>query len=202
MHPAALRCAESTLVYVPAVAKTDREAILSVALDRVRADGLAALSWRALAADVGIAPNALYHYFPTRAHLENALSEEAAQRMHASLRREVTRLPAPSRTVAADRILALSTAYLRFAQREPHLYTAMLNGPCGTDEPNPEHVALWSFVLGTAAALHGETRATSAAMSLWALLHGAVALLQAGALVGVRPADSIQFGLDAWMRTP
>lgn len=187
-----------TLGAVPAVAKTDRDAILSLALDRVRTDGMPALSWRALAADVGIAPNALYHYFPTRAHLDNALSEHAAQRMHKALRREVARL-ASSKESAADRIRALSTAYLRFAQREPHLYAAMLSGPCGTGEPNPEHQALWQFVVDATAALHGQAKATEAAMSLWALLHGAVTLLHSGSLSGARPAESIEFGLNAWI---
>ena len=55
---------------MPAIAKTDREAILQAALKRVRRDGLAGFSLRALAGDVGITTNALYHYFPVRAHLE------------------------------------------------------------------------------------------------------------------------------------
>lgn len=185
---------------VPAVPKTDREAILAAALDRVRSGGLADLSWRALAAEIGIAPNALYHHFATRAQLESALSEQAAQRLHAAIRREMKRLPSSPQTSAADRTRALTTAYLRFAQREPHLYAAMLSGPCSTDEPNPEHTALWSLVVSTAAALHGDAKAEASAMSLWSLLHGAVALQQAGALGAVPVAESIEFGLETWMR--
>lgn len=191
---------------VPAVSKTDREAILQAAVVRLRADGMQALSMRTLAADVGIAPNALYHYFPSRAHLEQALSGEAARHMLLTLERagKAARAGNVRRTSRADaelRIRALAAGYVRFAQREPHLYAVMLQGPCDTGEPNEHYTALWEFVCEAAGVLHGEERASESAMSLWALLHGAVALQQAGALKGMKPAECVQFGLNAWMRS-
>ncbi|GAA3752530.1 TetR/AcrR family transcriptional regulator [Terriglobus aquaticus] len=192
---------------MPAVAKTDRDTILQAALLRLRRDGLAGLSLRALAADVGIATNALYHYFPSRSHLENALSEEAARRLLAALQRgtatrRIDESREGSKAAAAERIRALAAGYLRFARREPHLYAAMLQGPCEPGESNANHAALWNFVCETAGVLHGDKRADSAAMSLWALLHGAVALQQAGALAGVKAGDCVRFGLDAWIASP
>ena len=172
---------------------------------------MAGLSLRSLAADVGIATNALYHYFPSRSHLENALSEEAARRLHAALQRAVAKSPAARSNKAAERrskaaertarerVAALATGYLRFARREPHLYAAMIQSSCDTGEPQQAHNALWGFVCDVSAALHGTERAASAARSLWALLHGTVSLQQSGALAGKPEDDSITFGLNAWI---
>jgi len=44
-------------------AKTDRQAILSAALEQLTRNEMRALSLRGLAASLGIAPNALYRYF-------------------------------------------------------------------------------------------------------------------------------------------
>ncbi|WP_419805105.1 TetR/AcrR family transcriptional regulator [Terriglobus sp.] len=186
---------------MPAVAKTDREAILQAALVRLRRDGLPALSLRSLAADVGIATNALYHYFPSRSDLENALSDRAAYRMHAALQRDLARRSREAKLSPADRVSTLAAGYLRFAQREPHLYAAMVHGPCSTGETTEGHTALWQLVYEAAAALHGEAEASHAAVSLWALLHGTISLLQAGAL-SMKPDECIRFGLQAWMQVP
>ena len=188
---------------MPAVAKTDRETILQAALKLLRRDGMAALSLRALAADVGIATNALYHYFPSRDDLAAALAEQAAAKLHAAIQREVTRrtAAAPSasaRQAAEHRAAALAEGYLRFAQREPHLYAAMIHKPCG-EQKRDAYVALWDFVCEVAAALHGQDQAAEAAVSLWSLLHGTVSLHGAGAIHDLSPAESIHFGLRAWM---
>lgn len=186
---------------MPAIAKTDREAILKAALARLRRDGLAAVSLRALAADVGIATNALYHYFPSRSDLENALSDQAALRMHAAIERDLAKRAANGRLAPAGRVSTLAASYLRFAQREPHLYAAMIHGPCDDGVPAEGHTALWHLVYDAAAALHGEAEARDAAVSLWALLHGTLSLLQAGAL-RMKPEECIRFGLRAWLQAP
>ena len=186
---------------MPAPAKTDRDTILKAALARLERDGLPALSLRALAGDVGIATNALYHYFPSRADLEDALSDLAALRMHAAMERDLKRRAREGELSPTGRVTALASGYLRFAQREPHLYAAMIHGPCQTDEPRAGHTALWNLVYGAAAALHGEAEAAASAVSLWALLHGTLSLLQSGAL-RMKPEECIRFGLEAWLRTP
>ena len=168
---------------------------------RLRRDGLPALSLRALAGDVGIATNALYHYFPSRSDLENALSDKAALRMHAALDREITKQVREKKLSPRDRIGVLASGYLRFAQRDPHLYAAMIHGPCADGETTEGHTALWELVYDTAVTLHGEAEASHAAVSLWALLHGTVSLLQAGALK-MEPEECIRFGLSAWMQAP
>ena len=183
---------------MPAIAKTDRNAILKAAGIRLGRDGLAALSLRLLAADLGIATNAIYHYFPSRSDLEDALSDLAASRMHTFMERDLKRRARQQEPSPTARVTTLASAYLRFAQREPHLYAAMINGPCNTDEPRAGHTALWNLVYQAAAALHGEANATDAAVSLWALLHGTLSLLQSGALQ-LKPEECIRFGLEAWL---
>ena len=186
---------------MPAIAKTDRDSILKTALTRLQRDGLAALSLRILAADVGIATNALYHYFPSRSDLEDALSDLAASRMHVAMERDLKRRARQHDLSPANRVTTLASSYLRFARREPHLYAVMIHGPCTRDQPRAGHTALWNLVYQAAAALHGEAKATDAAVSLWALLHGTLSLLQSGALQ-IEPEECIRFGLQAWLQRP
>ena len=178
---------------MPAPPKTDRRAILEAAVRRVRGGGGGALSLRALAADLGVAPNALYHYFPDRDHLLAALSNEVAARLHTALTRGAR---AGS---ASQRLLAMAEAYLRFARKEPEIYDLLL-GPSGCEgEDRGAHQALWTAVLATVAEVHGTADAPLAATSLWALLHGAVALERAGVLGETKPKESIAYGLRAWL---
>ena len=50
--------------------KTSRETILEAAIGLIEAQGLDQLSMRALAAQLGVTPNALYRYFASKAELE------------------------------------------------------------------------------------------------------------------------------------
>lgn len=178
--------------------------ILETALKLLRRNGMAALSLRALGAEVGIATNALYHYFPSRDDLTAALAEKAAEKLHRSIQREVTRRTAAAagdstaRQAAEHRAAALAEGYLRFAQREPHLYAAIIHKPCG-EQKRDAYTALWEFVCEIAAALHGYDQAAAAAVSMWALLHGTVSLHQAAAIQDLSPFESVAFGLRAWM---
>ena len=176
---------------MPAVAKTNRDTILRAAVARLRQESLGALSLKALATDVGITTNALYHYFPDRAHLEAALANESAKSLHRALRRVLR---------GKEPILTMARAYLRFARTQPHLYDLLLHSCEDTDECNDGHQELWLAVLASVTELHGEQNAAKAATSLWALLHGAVALERAGVLGTTKPSDNIEYGLRAWMQ--
>ena len=178
---------------MPALAKTGRDAILKAALARVAEDGMAALSLRSLAADVGIATNALYHYFETRAHLETALSDAAGGALLDALEHGLRRRHGRAR------IQALGKAYVAFARAQPHLYALFSTAGCDDTVDRPHHRALWDLVIAESTLLHGEQRAEAAATSLWALLHGTVALHSAGMLEGTKPEQNIQFGLEAWI---
>ncbi len=180
---------------MPALAKTDREKILRAALKRLRRGGIASVSLRLLAADLGITGNALYHYFPDRAHLEAALSSHSARMLQQALTKGLVQ------TEPEARLLGMAARYLAFARKEPHLYDVMCraNPAASVPEEAEAHTLLWQTVLAEVTALHGDTNAPRAATSLWALLHGSVALERAGVLGDAKPRDSVDFGLQAWM---
>ena len=180
---------------MPALAKTDREKILRAALKRLRRGGIASVSLRLLAADLGITGNALYHYFPDRAHLEAALSSHSARMLQQALTKGLVE------TEPEARLLGMAARYLAFARKEPHLYDVMCraNPAASVPEEAEAHTLLWQTVLAAVTALHGDANAPRAATSLWALLHGSVALERAGVLGDAKPRDSVDFGLQAWM---
>ncbi len=76
---------------MPYPAKTDRQAILSAAFEQVEREGLQSMYLRGLAANLGLAPNALYRYFSDRAALESAIHAETARRLHEARKRAVSK---------------------------------------------------------------------------------------------------------------
>ena len=85
--------------------------------------GLGDLSLRTLAASLDLAPNAIYRYFSDRSALEAALAGEAARQMELALRRAAD----GCEPVAAIR--EMSSAYIKFAKDNRHLYDVMMSPP-------------------------------------------------------------------------
>ena len=173
-------------------AKTDREAILAVALDQVARDGADKLAIRSVAAALCLAPNALYRYFTNLAALEAALAEESRRRLLAVLQK------AAARKSAEQAISSIARAYVRFAREQPEVFSLTLMPSAAEDENGGAHTESWTFVLAQVARIYGERRAPEAAIVLWAFLHGMTALEAAGVFGVRKPASS--FGLDFWMK--
>ncbi len=95
------------------------EEIIATALAMVRAEGATNLSLRRVAEQMEYSSAALYRYFPDKA----ALVAELCRRGFAEFARRLEAVPTD--LPAAERLLALGEAYLRFAADEPHLYTLM-----------------------------------------------------------------------------
>ncbi|WP_263377544.1 TetR/AcrR family transcriptional regulator [Granulicella paludicola] len=177
---------------MPFPSKTNRNAILSAALDELSSDGIRNLSLRKIAATLGLAPNAIYRYFSDRAALEGALADECARRLELVLRKATH--PAD----AAKSIRRMADAYLHFAKNDRNLYEVFMSFH------TPDHVgsprqSLWTFTVEQVQRITGETHAGEAAVALWALLHGA-ATLEAGKVHGQnKPASGFEFGLSAWL---
>lgn len=174
-------------------AKTDREAILAVAIAQAAASGPQGISVRSVATALGLAPNAIYRYFRDRAELEAAVSEAVTITLHRALETAV----AKKSPEAAIRALARS--YVEFARSERGLYQLFML--CETDDParNAAHNALWEFVLTQVARLTGKRAAAPAATALWAFLHGTATLEELGALDPSEPEANLRFGLQAWL---
>ena len=177
---------------MPFPSKTDRNAILSAALEELSSGGIRNLSLRNIAATLSLAPNALYRYFSDRAALEAALADECARRLEMVLRK------ATHGADAAKSIRRIADAYLHFAKANRNLYEVFMSfyTPDHADSPRQR---LWSFTVEQVQRITGETHAGEAAVALWALLHG-VATLEAGKVYGKNKPDSgFEFGLNAWL---
>jgi AcrR family transcriptional regulator len=180
-------------VLVPYPSKTDRQTILSAALKQLARDGLRNMSLRGLAASLGVAPNALYRYFADRAALEAAMSAESARQLNYVLKR------AAGHKGPVEAVRSMALAYIRFARENPHLY-GLLMAPCTPSEEDAEsHQDLWNFVVDQVALISTQSRAREAAVALWALLHGTVALEAAQVFGEEKPFSGFDFGLEAWL---
>src|ERR1700675_1246480 len=178
---------------MPYPSKTDRQTILSAAVKELARKGIRDLSLRNLAASLGLAPNALYRYFSDRAALEAALANEAARRLEQALRK------AAGGCEPVTTIRKKSSAYMKFAKDNRHLYEVMMSLHA------PEHDAaslhsLWAFTIEQVQRIAGPDRAAQASVALWAFLHGAVTLEAAQVFGESKPASGLEFGLDAWLR--
>jgi len=102
-----------------------RERIIAAALALIERDGLASFSMRGLGAALRCEAMSLYHYFPSKAHLQDALVDHALA--------EVVTEPAPSDPIERLRVMAYS--YRAMAHRYPKLYQLLavhrLNTPTG-----------------------------------------------------------------------
>src|SRR5580658_4765972 len=177
---------------MPYPSKTDRQAILSAAVKDLAHRGIRDLSLRNLAASLDLAPNAIYRYFSDRSVLEAALANEAARRLELALRK------AADGCEPVTAIREMSSAYIKFARDNRHLYEVMMSFHV------PEHDAtsrqsLWTFTVEQVQRIAGSDRAAKASVALWAFLHGAVALEAAQVFGESKPASGLEFGLDAWL---
>lgn len=176
-----------------AASKTDRKQIIGAAMELLAHGGLRSVSVRSVAAQLDLAPNALYHYFADVEDIKAAIAAEVAARLHVVLEKAV-------RGKTADRaIRAIAAAYMAFAREQHLLYEALLV-PRPATGPNaiaPE--MLWLFFVGQVRRITGEPRAPQAAVALWAMLHGMAALESVGAFNEQIPSTGFEFGLDAWM---
>jgi AcrR family transcriptional regulator len=177
---------------MPYPSKTDRETILSAAVKHLAHAGIRDLSLRNLAASLDLAPNAIYRYFSDRSALEAALANEAARQLELALRKAAD----GCEPVAAIR--GMSSAYIKFAKDNRHLYDVMtsLHAP---EHDATSHQSLWTFTIEQVRRVAGSDRAAEASVALWAFLHGAVALEAAQVFGESKPASGLEFGLNAWL---
>jgi len=181
-----------TVFCMPYPSKTDRQTILSAALKELVHGGIRDLSLRNIAASLDLAPNAIYRYFPDRRALEAALANEAARRLELALRK------AADGREPVTAIREMSSAYIKFARDNRHLYEVMMSLHAPRHDAT-SHQSLWAFTLEQVQRIAGSDRAAQASVALWAFLHGAVALEAAQVLGELKPASGIEFGFEAWL---
>lgn len=177
---------------MPYPAKTNRAAILAAAVQQVEREGLEKLSWRSVAAGLKLAPNALYRYFPDWAHLEAAVANEGAARLHAALARA-----AAEASGAEPALRRMAVTYVAFARDHPALYHILMKPGVGPHEAPSAHDKMWAFVVDLVGRFTGAARAPEAAVAIWGFLHGIVTLEQGGVFGPLKPATAFEFGIEA-----
>jgi len=173
--------------------KTDRAAILAAAMKQLETAGAEKLAIRSLAAMLGLAPNALYHYFDSLAALQEALADESRRILLQQMEK------AAGRKGPAQAIRAIAEAYVRFAHERPAIFSLTLRPSGNEGDEDAAHLRSWQFVLGQVSRLYDEKRAPEATLALWAFLHGMTLLKQAGVFGKMKPASSFAFGLEIWI---
>ena len=176
---------------MPYPAKTNREEIVSAALELLESQGPAALSMRTLASKLGVNASSLYHHFSGKEVLEKALADEGARLL-------LKRLEAATRNQSAEEAFRTTAqTYLTFCNEHPALYDLFT-------APRPPAKAeagagkdLWNFVLGRVGELTGRENDTAAGVAFWSFLHGFVSLERSG-LFGLSGAQGgLEVGLEA-----
>jgi AcrR family transcriptional regulator len=100
-----------------------REALMSAALAAVARDGVASVSLRELARDLGVSHGAPAHHFQDRAGLFTALAAAGFERLHAELAQAVAAaVDAPD-----ARLNAAGRAYVLFAAANPAYFEVMFH---------------------------------------------------------------------------
>jgi AcrR family transcriptional regulator len=174
--------------------KISRETVLEVAMGFVEEHGLAELSMRALAAQLGVTPNALYRYFASKAELEYAIADEVGKLLLQTLEK------AAAKKVAPAAIADVAKAYIRFAHKHPEWYALKMRY-CRNDGAEPgSYTDVWAFVISLASSLQTPWDPKDLALSLWAFLHGMVELARADLLDGQKPEAAISVGLEAMLK--
>lgn len=157
-----------------------RSALIEAAARLLAVGGPAALTTRALAAEVGTSTMAVYTYFRGMDELRHAVRREGFERLAAWL----DQVPSTADTVAD--LAALGGAYMSNAVTNPHLYRFMFVERPIDDDP---HVGMFTFerlvdAVGRAIDAGRFARGDSwgLATQLWAMAHGIVTLHLAGLL--------------------
>lgn len=108
---------------MPRPARIDRSAVLAAALELADEGGLAALSMRAVAEQVGVTPMALYRHVGTKSQLLDGLVELLLHEQH---------LPDPALPWPA-RLDALSAGLRATARDHPEVFPLLLQRPVATE---------------------------------------------------------------------
>jgi AcrR family transcriptional regulator len=99
-----------------------RSALLASATEVLRERGVEGLTLREVARRAGVSHNAPYHHFADKRALVEALAIEGFRRFAEAFRRAAAAAPDGSHL---GRIRAIGEAYVRFAFRDPAMFTLM-----------------------------------------------------------------------------
>lgn len=159
-----------------------RNAILDRALGIITDDGVAALSLRGVAAELGVSHAAPRHHFATKTALLTAIAARGY--------RELAGRMAAAMTDGGD-FLDVGVAYVEFALEDRATFGVMFD-PTLLDKTDPDLAEaaeeLMSFL--RAGADSGYEDAETTAVAAWSLVHGFATIALSGALQSAGFADA------------
>ena len=169
------------------LSRQTRDRILEAAFIQADTVGLPAMSIRAIAADVGLSPMAIYRHFENRDAIIAALVTDGVVRLEDRLQQ----VPA---LVPLDRLRALLGAYLSFALEEPTSYHIIFVTQRPSDTPFLDvhkSVTATAFEVlrqavadAISAGVLSKRNSVDVTLTLWAQAHGLVSLYVAGRFGG------------------
>lgn len=165
-----------------------REDLIEAAERLLQEEGVAAVSVRRVAREVGVVPSAVYNHFENREALLTAIAADGYHQLEVIGKRLSERRAEPR-----DVLRQLARAYLRFAAANPNLYRLMFSAEVVAYRNDPElEIASDSSFARLTEWWYGPGSFDSAksaveypyALSVWSILHGA-ALQMIDGLVAV-----------------
>ena len=163
-----------------------RQALLAAAEELLVADGVEALSWRAIARRAGVSPGAPYHHFADKAALLTALAQQHLTELDHRFQAVCAAFSDPH-----AQLRALGMVYVDYALDHPAAFRLMfrpeLGAPFG-NEPlaTPVFGILLNVVRACRADLSNDPSDTErVAFAAWGLVHGLAALLLDGPLAAL-----------------
>jgi AcrR family transcriptional regulator len=166
-----------------------RDALIQAAQGILEADGIAALSLRAVARRAGVSPAAPYHHFPDKQALLDAVAERGFDALTAAMTTRIDKVSG-----GAARLDASGIGYVAFAVANPALFGLMFSPlgqhPSAGTSLDVARQRAYAVLQDAVAACSPSGKASAnECLRLWAVVHGIAKLVLEGC---VRPAD---FGL-------
>lgn len=168
-----------------------RTALIDAALEMVAERGLAGLSIRQIARQVGVTHSAPYRHFKAKDELLAAMAVVGFEHLHQKMERAVD-----EREEALDKIYACGLAYVNFAVRNPAKFRVMFSAYARQKEKSAELAEAYengySVLVDTIEECQrvGVIRSGSTeerAMAAWACVHGLASLFVNGIIDDDRP---------------
>lgn len=162
-----------------------RAALIEAGVALLKEGGPEALTTRACAASVGVAPSAVFRHFKDRKALATAIAAHGFRLLGAAIEESATQNP--------RRFRAIGEAYIDFALKEPELFRLMFRGELIHDT-DPEFLeAARPLLADTAAQSSAEgAAARDRAVVAWAVVHGLATLSIDSQLERTLPKDREQ----------